>query len=188
MKHEIERRRPNGARDYIALALATFGVGYIPGAPGTYGSIVGLLIYFPVHIGLTLQRMSFSERPDRLPDFLLDAWFSVGAVVLLLILVIVGIWAAQRSIPLLGTDDPSQVVVDEVMGQIITFLFIPFTMSWPLIITGFLLFRLFDIWKPYPIDALQDLHGGVGICADDILAGVYAGICLSIIYAISLSI
>ncbi|MEO7673715.1 MAG: phosphatidylglycerophosphatase A [Pyrinomonadaceae bacterium] len=188
MKHEIESRKPNGARDYIALAIATFGVGYIPGAPGTYGSIVGLLIYFPVHVGLTLERVSFSERPGSLPDSLLDAWFSTGVLVLLLILVMVGIWAAQRSIPLLGTDDPSQVVVDEVMGQIITFLFIPFTWSWPLIITGFLLFRIFDIWKPYPIDALQELHGGVGICADDILAGVYAGICLSIIYAISLSI
>ncbi|NJM53917.1 MAG: phosphatidylglycerophosphatase A, partial [Blastocatellia bacterium] len=66
--------------------------------------------------------------------------------------------------------------------------FIPFTFSWQLILAGFLLFRLFDIWKPYPIDSLQSLPAGIGVCADDILAGVYAGACLSIIYAISLSL
>jgi phosphatidylglycerophosphatase A len=67
-----------------------------------------------------------------------------------------------------------------VIGQLITFAFISFTMSWWMIIPGFLLFRLFDIVKPYPIDDLQELTGGLGICADDIVAGVYAGICLAI--------
>ena len=77
-------------------------------------------------------------------------------------------------------------MVDEVIGQLIVFLFIPFTSSWYLIAAGFLLFRLFDIWKPYPIDDLQNLPGGIGVCADDMLAGVYAGVCVSIIYAIGL--
>ena len=89
---------------------------------------------------------------------------------------------------MLGDSDPSQAVIDEVIGQLVTFLFVPFGLGWPLILAGFLLFRLFDIWKPYPIDSLQILPGGIGICADDILAGVYAGICLLVIYAISLSI
>jgi phosphatidylglycerophosphatase A len=53
---------------------------------------------------------------------------------------------------------------------------------------GFGLFRLFDVWKPYPIDYLQNLPAGIGVCADDILAGVYAGVCLSVVYAISLSV
>jgi phosphatidylglycerophosphatase A len=73
------------------------------------------------------------------------------------------------------------------MGQLITFLFIPFTTSWPLIVAGFVLFRIFDIWKPYPIDDLQDLPGGLGICADDIVAGVYAGVCLTVINAVILA-
>ena len=68
------------------------------------------------------------------------------------------------------------------------FLFIPFGLTWPFILAGFLLFRLFDIWKPYPVDDLQILPGGIGICADDIVAGVYAGICLSLGYAISVFI
>jgi len=86
----------------------------------------------------------------------------------------------------LGTDDPHEAVVDEVMGQIVALLFIPFTTSWKLILAGFVLFRLFDIWKPYPIDELQSLPKGIGVCADDLLAGVYAGICLAIIYTVSL--
>jgi phosphatidylglycerophosphatase A len=70
------------------------------------------------------------------------------------------------------------------MGQIVTFLFIPFTTDWRWLLAGFFLFRLFDIWKPYPIDDLQSLPKGLGICADDLVAGVYAGICLSIVYAV----
>ena len=69
------------------------------------------------------------------------------------------------------------------MGQLITLTFIPFGVPWPFVLAGFLLFRLFDIWKPYPIDHLQELPGGIGICADDLLAGVYAGLCLAIGYA-----
>ena len=72
------------------------------------------------------------------------------------------------------------------MGQFITFCFIPFGLPWPFILVGFLLFRLFDIWKPYPIRDLEMLPGGLGICADDIVAGVYAGVCLAIGYAVYL--
>ena len=74
------------------------------------------------------------------------------------------------------------------MGQLIVFLFIPFGLHWGYILGGFLVFRLFDIWKPYPIDDLQGLPAGIGICADDILAGVYAGICIAIAYAVQLAI
>jgi len=105
-----------------------------------------------------------------------------------LIFCIVGIWAAGRSTELLGDADPSAAIVDEIIGQLITFLFVPFSISWEFILAGFLLFRLFDIWKPYPIDSLQSLPGGIGVCADDILAGVYAGISLAIIYALFLVI
>jgi phosphatidylglycerophosphatase A len=109
-------------------------------------------------------------------------------LIFLVIFCLVGIWASGRSIPLLGNEDPSEAVVDEVMGQLITFCFIPFGVGWPFILAGFLLFRLFDIWKPYPIRDLEILPGGLGICADDIVAGVYAGICLAVGYAITLAI
>ena len=64
---------------------------------------------------------------------------------------------------------------------LLVFLFVPFGVHWGYILAGFLLFRLFDIWKPYPIDDLQSLPSGIGVCADDILAGVYAGVCLAVV-------
>ena len=184
MKNKYAPRKTSGIFDYIALALTTFGVGYIPGAPGTYGSIVGLALYHFVGMHLTEAAehgLSVGTNSAHIASF----HFALVAIAMLLF-VLAGIWASTRSIPIFGTDDPHQAVVDEVMGQIVTFLFIPFTLSIPLIIAGFVLFRLFDIWKPYPIDSLQDLPGGLGICADDLVAGVYAGICLSVIYAVTL--
>lgn len=184
MKSEIERRKPEGPLDYISLALTTLGVGYLPLAPGTFGSLLGVGFYCLLSYLFGSFRYAPSLAP---PEFLVAA---IHAVILIafLLFVLLGVWAAGRAIALLGNTDPSQAVVDEVIGQLIVFLFIPFTSSWLLIGVGFLLFRLFDIWKPYPIDYLQNLPAGIGVCADDILAGVYAGVCLSVIYAVSLSI
>lgn len=186
VKAEIEKRKPEGLLDYVSLALTTWGVGYIPGAPGTYGSAVGVAIYIGV------GRLVEVGRPT---DVIVETWphiwpGEVSALVCILLLVfsLLGIWASGRAIELLGNSDPSQAVVDEVMGQLVTFLFVPFGIGWPLILAGFLLFRLFDIWKPYPVRTLEVLPGGLGICADDIVAGVYAGVCLAAIYAVSLSI
>ncbi len=186
MKQAVEKRKPSGIVDNTALALTTFGVGYIPGAPGTYGSMVGVVIYvffswFETHAALHGVATGIKFEQAMAIHWALNA-------VLLTAFCLVGIWASGRSIPVLGNSDPSEAVVDEVMGQLITFLFIPFTLSWPFILAGFLLFRLFDIWKPYPIDDLQSLPGGIGVCADDIIAGVYAGICLAIGYAVYLAI
>ncbi|MGD9564081.1 MAG: phosphatidylglycerophosphatase A [Pyrinomonadaceae bacterium] len=184
MKTSIDRRKPDGPLDYIALAITTVGVGYLPLAPGTFGSLVAVGFYSI----LSTSFGSFRYAPGLTePEFLVAA---VHAVILaaFLLFILLGVWAAGRAIELLGNTDPPQAVIDEVIGQLIVFLFIPFTSSWPLIGIGFVLFRLFDIWKPYPIDSLQVLPGGIGVCADDILAGVYAGICLSVIYAVSLSI
>jgi phosphatidylglycerophosphatase A len=113
---------------------------------------------------------------------------AIHAVILfaLLLFSLLGIWAADRAIELLGNTDPPQAVIDEVIGQLIVFLFIPFTRSWLLIIAGFLFFRVFDIWKPYPLDKLQDLPGGIGVCADDVVAGMYAGVVLSVLHAVTL--
>lgn len=184
MKQTIEKRKPSGALDYVALALTTFGVGYIPGAPGTYGSMIGVGIYVLAANFLGSFRYGVQlSSPESLVSI-------VHAVILIAFFAfcLIGIWAATRSVELLGNTDASQAVVDEVIGQILVFLFIPFTTSWLLIGSAFLLFRLFDIWKPYPIDLLQDLPGGLGICADDIVAGVYAGVCVAVIHAITLLI
>jgi phosphatidylglycerophosphatase A len=126
--------------------------------------------------------------PKGVDETQVTAWVHFGNLFAFLLFCLVGIWSASRSTVLFNHKDPSQAVVDEVIGQLLTFLFIPFTYSWKMILTGFLLFRLFDIWKPYPIDSLQDLPAGIGVCADDILAGVYAGLCLSLIHAVSLSL
>ncbi|MFN2501576.1 MAG: phosphatidylglycerophosphatase A [Pyrinomonadaceae bacterium] len=186
MKQSVARRKPENSADYLALALTTWGVGYIPGAPGTYGSGIAVIIY-----------LAFSSLDANIGIFLLDHRYSLAQAsyliwalnaLLLSTFVLIGIWASGRSVPLLGNSDPHSAVVDEVMGQLVTFCFVPFGLNWPFILAGFLLFRLFDIWKPYPIDDLQVLPGGIGICGDDIIAGVYAGICLAIGYAITISL
>ena len=186
MKQTVEKRDLSGIVDYIALALTTFGVGYIPGAPGTYGSAVGVAIYLGIG---SFEAHAAASRASggQTPALAIAFHFALNAL-LLTVLCLVGIWASGRTIPIFGKSDPSQAVVDEVMGQLITFAFVPFGLAWPFIVAGFLLFRLFDIWKPYPIRTLEVLPGGLGICADDIVAGVYAGICLSIGYAIYLAI
>ena len=186
-KSSVEKRNPTGPVDYFSLALTTFGVGYIPGAPGTYGSLLAIGFYTVLASTFTAFRYTAAPASSDSPEAIVAA---IHAVILvgLVVFMLLGIWAANRSVSLLGNSDASEAVVDEVMGQLVVFLFIPFTSSWLLIGAGFLLFRLFDIWKPYPIDDLQSLPGGIGICADDLLAGVYAGVCLSIIYAVTLSI
>ena len=172
--------------DYFSLAVTTFGVGYLPFAPGTWGSMVGVGIYLLLE-QIELWAIIRFVPPDW-NESQVTAWVHAINLLLMLIFTLLGIWAAARATELFKNKDPQQAVVDEVIGQLITFLFLPFTFSWKLILLGFLLFRLFDIWKPYPIDYLQSLPTGIGVCADDILAGVYAGTCLAIIYAISLNL
>jgi phosphatidylglycerophosphatase A len=177
-----EEHKEKNLLDYFALAVTTFGVGYLPLAPGTWGSMVGVGIY------LLFAWIEANFRFQQLTDSQLSAWVHAFNLLIFLAFCLLGIWAATRATKLFRHKDPSQAVVDEVIGQLLTFLFIPFTFSWKMILAGFLLFRLFDIWKPYPIDSLQNLPAGIGVCADDILAGVYAGGCLSILYALSLTL
>lgn len=171
--------------DYFSLAIATFGVGYFPLAPGTWGSVVGVIIYLLL---APIEASVFTFFVQKgLQDAQITAWMNVFNFILLLLFCLLGIWASNRAAELFQDKDPQKVVLDEIIGQLITFLFVPFAASWVLILAGFLLFRLFDIWKPYPIDSLQNLPAGIGVCADDVLAGVYAGICLSGLYAAGLS-
>ena len=172
--------------DYFSLAVTTFGVGYLPLAPGTWGSMVGVVIYLAVAWAEANIGINLLEKGWRLEQ--ISAWIHAVNLIIFLLFCLLGIWAANRATKLFKHKDPSQAVVDEVIGQLIVFLFIPFGLHWGFILSGFLLFRLFDIWKPYPIDSLQGLPAGIGICADDILAGIYGGVCLTLIYAIFLSV
>ncbi|MGI8493759.1 MAG: phosphatidylglycerophosphatase A family protein [Pyrinomonadaceae bacterium] len=182
---EISAVKIKSAADYISLAITTFGVGYLPLAPGTWGSLAGIGIYlifrwFETNLASNFVSGGFSASQ-------ITAWIHIGNLIIFLLFCLLGIWASNRATVLFGNEDPPQAVVDEIIGQILTFFFVPLAISGWMIFAGFALFRLFDIWKPYPIDALQNLHGGLGICADDILAGVYAGTGLLLIYALSIT-
>ena len=185
MKESIPKRRPENFPDYFSLAVTTFGVGYLPLAPGTWGSMVGVLIFLFVRqietaIYNNLHLAGVSDAP------IIASVYAANTVIFLLFCLL-GVWTAGRSTELLGSKDPSQAVVDEVIGQLAVFFFVPFDVSWKFVLAGFLLFRLFDIWKPYPIKLLEKLPDGLGICADDFLAGIYGGAVLSLIYAVRLS-
>ena len=138
--------------DYAALAISTWGVGYLPLAPGTFGSVVGIGVF------LLLKSLVFQV---------------VGVVVV----TVVGIWAASRTEQILRQKDPGKVVVDEVAGQMIALLPLSVFASGKVwIIVSFILFRLFDIFKPYPARRFERLPGGLGIMADDLVAGFYAAL------------
>jgi phosphatidylglycerophosphatase A len=181
----IERApRRRSAGDRVALAVATCGVGYLPVAPGTWGSLVGVGLYLAANAASgALYGAAGARGWSALP---LAALHTTVVLLLLVGLTIAGIWAASRTEAVLARKDPGVVVIDEVVGQLITFAFVspvagPFT-----IIAGFVLFRLFDIWKPYPVRRLEALESGLGIMADDVLAGFYAATLLSLITSIHL--
>lgn len=176
---------PRSAKDYLALTIATCGVGYLPLAPGTWGSLVGIGVYALVR-GITLQL--FFRLASPLTHNLLNVYYAVVAVELAvaLVLTLVGTWAGSRTEGLSGKKDPGKVVIDEVAGQFIALLPVPFLVEeawWPAIL-AFVLFRFFDIVKPYPARRFEALEGGLGIMADDVVAGIYAAICVALAVAI----
>jgi len=184
-KLEKEKPKQKTPLDYFSLAITTFGVGYIPLAPGTWGSAVGVAIYLlflsvETNLGIYFVHKGWSAEQ-------ITAWIHAVNIIIFLVFCLVGVWASGRATRLFQNKDPQKVVVDEVIGQLLVFMFVPFALHWYYVVAGFLLFRLFDIWKPYPIDSLQNLPAGIGVCADDILASVYAGTCLALFYAVRIS-
>lgn len=143
----------------VALAIGTwFGCGYFPWGPGTAGSLAAVLIVALLgHFGL-----------------------GRGTLALLIVaLLLPAVWAASRTARIVGREDPGLVVVDEVLGQWVALLAFQ-AWNWKILIAGFLLFRLFDIWKPFPVRRLEQLPEGTGIVADDLGAGLYAAFILYI--------
>ena len=183
-----ERKRTTG--DYVALALATCDVGLIPLAPGTWGSAVGVGVYLLLMRGAERGFDSAVARGLDLSPQTFPVVFNTVLLAAILVVSFVGTWAATRSERLLGKKDPGAVVVDEVAGQLVTFLFVPWALgvgpgAWT-VFAGFVAFRVFDIWKPYPVRRLEGLGGGLGIIADDLLAGFYAAAAMSLLVTIRL--
>ena len=137
------------------LALG-FGSGLAPRAPGTFGTLAAVPIY------------------------LVLVWLDNETVYLsiMLLIVVAGIWICERSAQLLGVHDHPAIVWDEIAGYLVTMAFVPWSLT--NMIAGFCLFRLFDIWKPWPICIIdKKLKGGLGIMLDDVLAALYAALFLS---------
>lgn len=142
----------------VALAIATwFGCGFWPKGPGTAGSIGALLAVWPAIVWLPVQPWHFA--------------------VLAVVLTPVGIWASSRMAEMRQTKDPQIVVVDEVLGQWITLAAVS-RLDLAHVAVALLLFRVFDITKPWPVRKLEALPGGTGIVADDLAAGVYGALVL----------
>jgi len=181
----VPERKRTGA-DYVALALATCGVGLIPVAPGTWGSAVGVGVYLALASGAQRGFDSAVARGLDLSPQTFPLILNTVLIVAIFLVASVGTWAATRAEKLLGKKDPGAVVVDEVAGQLVTFLFVPWLAGGWAVFAGFVAFRVFDIWKPYPVRRLEGLGGGLGIMADDLLAGFYAAATMSLLVTIRL--
>jgi phosphatidylglycerophosphatase A len=101
---------------------------------------------------------------------------------LILLLFVLGVWSASVAGRYFRANDPGPVVLDEVVGMLITLWLIP--VGWTGALVGFLLFRVFDIVKPYPARQLEGLHGGLGVMADDVMAAIYANLVLRVLVAV----
>ena len=140
-------------RSFVPIALATaLGAGYAPVAPGTWGSAVGLLLWLVLPASTPVQAFA------------------------IVVVVVAGVWSGGVAERHFGRTDPGQVVIDEVAGMFVTLFLNP--VGWVGAFAGFLLFRAADIVKPFPARRLERLHGGFGIMADDVMAGIYANLAL----------
>jgi len=143
-----------------ALALATaLGVGYAPIASGTFGSAVGLVLWAVLPSSAAVQ------------------------AIVIVVLFVVGSWASHVAEQHFGRTDPGEVVIDEVMGMLLTLLLTG--AGWKGAIVGFFLFRFFDVVKPPPARGMERLPGGIGVMADDAMAAIYANIALRALMALA---
>jgi phosphatidylglycerophosphatase A len=202
-------RQPAAAdKPRFALFVATAcGLGYIPFAPGTFGSLAGVvlallpqwLIYGTLAVtrgtGLVYKTLTNPFLEGSLDPLLLSQCLLVAVIA------VAGIWTASRSARFWGEHDPQRVVVDEVSGQHLALIvgallpthdhvyaYLPPKtwialvsmdgppLSWKYLLLGLILFRAFDIWKPFPVRQAESLPGGWGIMADDWVAAIYAGL------------
>ncbi|MBA6253798.1 MULTISPECIES: phosphatidylglycerophosphatase A [unclassified Colwellia] len=155
MSKSTENFRITNPIHFLALG---FGSGLLPKAPGTYGTLAAIPLY------LLLAPASFSTY-----------------LAIVIIMSIAGIYICGKAAEDAGVPDHGAIVWDEIVGFLITMFLVPLT--WQSIVVGFILFRIFDIFKPWPISYVdKNLHGGLGIMVDDILAGLAALACMHLIF------
>ncbi len=142
----------------LAVLVASFGyTGSFPIAPGTAGSAAALVVY-------VLLRSSGSP---------------IVEAAVLIVVAVIGTWAASIAERYFGRTDPGQIVIDEVLGMLMTLAFVPLT--WSGVLIGFFVFRALDIVKPFPAGAAERLHGGLGVMADDGICGVYGNVIMRVL-------
>ena len=146
--------------NFIIKAVSTcFFLGYLPLVPGTFGSLLGLLLFCLIRNNIVVQ---------------------LGATILI---TIAGFIVCGRAEELFNRKDPKYIVIDEVAGMLIALLFIPY--DFRILIIGFVLFRILDAIKPYPLSGLQKLKGSLGVMSDDIIAGLYTNALLQLVLRFS---
>lgn len=160
-KHRKLKLKRRNELDRLVRAVVTgFGVGYLPLAPGTWGSLEAVLLVWVVH-------------------WLLPAHEMMVLASLLVVLTLPAIFLSARFSRSESDPDPSEIVIDEILGQILCLLWVP--VSIVSLVVGFSMFRFFDIVKPFPARRSEKLPGGIGIVCDDLIAGLYAGLSLKIL-------
>jgi phosphatidylglycerophosphatase A len=196
----------------ISLAIATaLGLGYIPKAPGTFGSLAGVaLTIFARYFCFLMLWATINLVPGISGSFelahgnwtitiVLNVFFEIA---LILAVALLGVWTSSRAAAYLGARDPQIIVIDEVSGQYLAlwvgglwpgqihsgfhWFIQDFPLNWKCVLAGFILFRVFDIWKPFPARQAESLPRGWGIMADDWIAGLYAALGLWILRAAGL--
>jgi len=165
----------------IALFAATAcGLGYLPKAPGTFGSLGGVLIYALIQFYLPLGVVAAKHPQGSTLELqvlrAIETSLPVAAVIAAL-----GVWSSNVVSKYMKKKDPQIAVIDEVSGQHLTYFAGLAPLNWKYLIAGFILFRVFDIWKPFPARQAESLPGGWGIMADDWVAGIYAAVVLIVL-------
>ncbi len=159
-KPSIKFKQMTWTQRCIVFCGVGFGSGLAPKAPGTFGSAFALLF--------------------------IPAWLALGffnSVLIIVLMSLLGIYLCGRTAELMGVHDDGRIVWDEFAGQSISFLPLVYLgqMNWLWVLVSFALFRLFDVWKPWPIRVVdRRVHGGFGIMLDDIIAGIWAALCILI--------
>jgi phosphatidylglycerophosphatase A len=214
--------RSDRGKPRVSLAIATaFGLGYLPSAPGTFGSLAGMILAMSPLWFMTLVPLVASALGGigitnvSIGSLTLDG-FIFCQCLLTVGVALIGVWTADRASKYWGSKDPQKVVIDEVSGQHLALLLGGFwpriappasvlsdghtilwsshplglsmvmSPNWKYLLLGFILFRVFDIWKPFPARQAESLPGGLGIMADDWIAGIYAALGLWIARAVGL--
>lgn len=216
--------RTDRGKPRVSLAIATaFGLGYLPKAPGTFGSLGGIALgMFPLWLnivaGVAGGGVVFSSNYGEYPVHIDPVIFF--QILVTVIVALIGVLSAHRATNYWNTKDPQRVVIDEVSGQHLALLLGGFwprhvspasnawisgdthhvpmwgnhplgatmlvSLNWKYLLLGFILFRVFDIWKPFPARQAESLPGGLGIMADDWIAGIYAALGLWIARAVGI--